>query len=520
MTLPLPRIGRAGVNVGYLLAQRARLNPAATAIIDGDIGLDYRALNIEVNRLAAGLRAQGIDRGDRVAIMASNSYRFYELLFACAKLGAIVVTVNYRLLAEEVEYIMRDSGASLLFFSHEYAEVANEVADAVPELRAVSLAAAGASGVSLQQLIDEGSGREPDTEDIGLDAPLMILYTSGTTGRPKGAILTHGNIVATSTNQAFDWGVVASDRCLVVAPLYHVGALLLLSWPTLHMGGTVIVHPGFDPVRVLEAIERDQVTTLFLAPTMWRMMLQQPGVRERDLSSIRLCCSGGESLPLPLMEQLLEVFGSQFTEGYGLTEASAAVAVLRPEHVRSKSGSVGLPFLHVSVRVVDDEGEDVAEGELGEIIVSGPTVMAGYWNRPDATAEKLRGAWLHTGDIGRMDADDFLYVVDRKDDMLISGGENVYPAEVEEILHRHPSVEQVAVIGTPDARWGQVVTAVVVPVADAEVTLEELSEFCSVRLAGFKRPRRLVLVDHLPRNPSGKVLKRVLREEIQSGVAQ
>ncbi|MEA2170087.1 MAG: fatty-acyl-CoA synthase [Solirubrobacteraceae bacterium] len=515
MTEAQARIGRAGVNVGYLLAQRARLNPDQTAVVDGATELDYARLNDEVNRLASGLAAEGIGAGDRVAILASNSYRFYELLFACAKLGAILVTVNYRLVADEVEYVMRDSGAALLFHSAEFADVAQTVARIVGDLRAGTLEGTQ-DGLSLQRLVENGTGEEPN-RPVRLDAPLMILYTSGTTGHPKGAVLTHANLVATSTNQHFDWGVTAADRCLVAAPLYHVGALLLLSWPTLHAGGTVVVHPGFDPRAVLDAIEHDRVSTLFLAPTMWRMMLLEPDALTRDLSAIRLCCSGGESLPLPLMEQLIDVFGSQFTEGYGLTEASAAVAVLRPEHLRTKSGSVGMPFLHVAVRVVAPDGEDVPTGALGEIIVNGPTVMAEYWGRPEATADKLRDGWLHTGDVGRFDADGFLFIVDRMDDMLISGGENVYPAEVESVLHGHPDIDQVAVIGVADERWGQIVTAAVVPADGASPTIEDIAAFCGDRLAGFKRPRRLVLVDDLPRNPSGKVLKRVLRDDLQAG---
>jgi fatty-acyl-CoA synthase len=509
------RVGRAGVNVGHVVAQRAQLDPEAVAIVDGAVVLNYRELNEEVNRLVGGLQNEGVEQGDRIAIVAGNSRHYFLLLFACAKLGAIMVTVNFRLVAEEVEYIVADCGAKLLMYGPEYSALAEAVIGGVDGLRSVSISSES-SGLTFQQVVAAGTTDEPGTP-VAIDAPLLIIYTSGTTGRPKGAILTHGNLLFTSTNQLFDWGVAASDRCLVQAPLFHIGAMGLLSWPTLHVGGTVIIHPGFDPAALLDSIETDRITTIFLAPTMWRMMLQEPDVRERDLSSIRLCASGGESLPLPLMEQLLEVFGSQFTEGYGLTECTAAVAVLRPEHVRAKSGSVGTPFLHVAVRIVDDAGQDVAPEELGEIIVNGPTVMAGYWGRPEATEAKLRDGWLHTGDVGRFDADGFLYIVDRIDDMLISGGENIYPAEVEKVLYHHPEVAEVAVIGTPDEQWGQIVTAVVVATEGASPSESGIAEFCGGKLASFKRPRRVVLVDDLPRNPSGKVLKRVLRERLASG---
>jgi fatty-acyl-CoA synthase len=310
--------------------------------------------------------------------------------------------------------------------------------------------------------------------------------------------------------------VTKDDRCLVVAPLYHVGGLLVLSFPTLHMGGSVTVHPSFDPAAVLRTIDSERTTTLFMAPTMWNMLLQQPDLADYEVRSIRLCCSGGEALPVAVMQRLTSLFGADFTDGYGLTEAASCSTVLRAEHVIDKTGSVGMPFMHNAVRVVDEEGNDVAAGEAGEVIQRGPTVMQGYWRRPDATAAAIRDGWLHTGDVGRFDADGFLWIVDRKNDMIISGAENVYPAEIEQALYRHESILEVAVIGLPDERWGECVTAVVVLRDGADESAESIIEFCRGKVAGYKRPRRVLFVDALPRNASGKVLKRVLREDATS----
>jgi fatty-acyl-CoA synthase len=250
---------------------------------------------------------------------------------------------------------------------------------------------------------------------------------------------------------------------------------------------------------------------------MWNMILQREDLESYDVSSIRLCCSGGEALPIALMERLIALFGADFTDGYGLTEGTSCSTVLRPEHVITKTGSVGTPFLHNAVRVVDEDDNDVAVGETGEVIQQGPTVMQGYWRRPDATAWALRNGWLHTGDVGRFDEDGFLYIVDRKDDMIITGAENVYPAEVEQVLYRHPAVVEAAVIGLPNEKWGQLVTAVVVLRDPTDVSEEDIVEFCRDKVAGYKRPRRVIVTDALPRNASGKVLKRVLRDECSGG---
>jgi fatty-acyl-CoA synthase len=503
--------GRGGVNVGHVLVQRARLGPNRLAITFEQTSLTYADLNARVNRLANGLAGLGVGRGDRVAVLLSNCHEYYEVLFACAKLGAVLVTVNYRLVADEVRHVLEDAEPGVFIYGDEFREVADAARLTAPAVVPVILERAGSpAGLTYAQLLEAPSS-EPDRV-VGLDDPLIIMYTSGTTGRPKGVVLSHGNVLWTSFNQIADWGLRTEDRCLVVAPLYHVGGLLVLTFPCLHLGGAVYIHGSYEPGNVLDAIAAHGITTLFLAPTMWNMLLQQPDIDNQDLSSVRLCCSGGEALPVAVMERLTALFGEVFTDGYGLTEASSCSTVLRPEHVITKRGSVGVPLLHNALRVVDPDGADVAVGERGEVIQSGPTVMQGYWRRPEATADALRNGWLHTGDVGRFDEDGFLWIVDRKKDMIISGAENVYPAEIEQVLYRHPSILEVAVIGLPDERWGEAVTAVVALRAGVTDTEAGIADYCRGKMAGYKRPRRVIFIDALPRNPSGKVLKRVLRE--------
>jgi fatty-acyl-CoA synthase len=502
--------GAAGVNLGYVIAQRARRTPSAPAIVTDGAVLTYQALDRRANRLANALQGRGVGHGDRVAVLLTNCPEFFEVLFGCAKLGARLVTINYRLVADEVRFILASSGARVLIHGADMSDTARAATDARVERVVVGEQTDG-TALPYESLIEGASPMAPGVE-VGLSDDAAVIYTSGTTGRPKGAVLTHGNLLHTSLNQVIDFAIVATDRTLVAAPLYHVGGMLVLTLPTLHVGGTVYLHRAFRADEVLAAFERERITTAFLAPTMWKMLLGEPDVTERDLSSLRLCVSGGESLPIASIRELVAVFGRGFAEGYGLTEAASSTTVLRPEDVLRKPGSVGLPLIHNAVRVVGDDGHDVEPGRAGEIWQSGPTVMRGYWEQPEATAKVLRDGWLRTGDIGRTDEDGYLYIVDRANDMIISGAENVYPAEVEQALYRHPAIEEAAVIGLPDEQWGEIVTAVVVPRAGSELTELDVIEHCRPIMAGFKRPRRVHFTDALPRNPSGKVRKGELRK--------
>lgn len=502
--------GAAGVNLGYVLAQRALLAPSSPAIVTDGVVLTYEALDQRVNRLANALRSRGIGYGDRVAVLLTNCPEFLEVLFACAKLGARMVTINYRLIADEVAFILDDSGARLLVHGTDLAQTAR-AATAATITRVVVGDTDDDAAEPYELLLTNQSPQAPGTE-LSLSDDIAIIYTSGTTGRPKGAVLTHANLLHSSLNQVIDFAVVASDRTLLAAPLYHVGGMLILTFPTLHVGGTVFLHRAFRPDEVIAAFERERITTAFLAPTMWKMLLGEPGLAERDFSSLRLGVSGGESLPVSSIEALVDMFGAGFAEGYGLTEAASCTTVLRSQDLLRKPGSVGMPFIHNAIRVVGADGRDVAPGDIGEVWQSGPTVMRGYWERPDATAAVLRDGWLRTGDVGRLDDEGFLYIVDRAKDMIISGAENVYPVEVEQVLYRHPDIEEAAVIGLPDERWGEAVTAVIVAKAGSHLTEQDVIDHCRPLMAGFKRPRRVRFTEALPRNPSGKVLKAQLRE--------
>jgi acyl-CoA synthetase (AMP-forming)/AMP-acid ligase II len=341
-----------------------------------------------------------------------------------------------------------------------------------------------------------------------------LMYTSGTTARPKGVMITYANLYWKNVAHVIEFGITGADRGLACGPLYHVGALDLTTTTVLYAGGTVEVHRQFDAAAVLDTIERHAITTVWLAPSMVNALLAHPTLEARDLSGLRLVIDGGEKMPLPLIERLLRAFpNAWFADAYGLTETVSGDTFLDKGKTVAKIGSVGKPCLHLEVEIWDDEGRPVPAGTLGEIVLRGPKVFKGYWKDPDATAAAFRGGWFHTGDIGSIDADGFLYIVDRKKDLIISGGENIASPEVERVLYEHPAVLEASVVGRPDPRWSEVPVAFVVLREGAKASAEELQEFCRARLARFKVPRAVEFIEALPRNPSGKVLKRVLREQ-------
>ena len=338
------------------------------------------------------------------------------------------------------------------------------------------------------------------------------MYTSGTTGRPKGVMLTHANLAWKNYAHITEFGFTASDIGLACGPLYHVGALDLVTTTMIAVGATTIIHRTFDAAHVVEEIERSRITTVWMAPAMLRAVLDQPGIEERDLSSVRVIIAGGEKLPIPYIERLQRVFPAAWlADAYGLTETVSGDTFLDPDGARTKIGSVGRACLYLELEIWGDDDVPVPAGERGEVVLRGPKVFPGYWNDPDATAAAFRGGWFHTGDIGIKDGDGYVYIVDRLKDMIVSGGENIASSEVERVLYEHPAVVEVAVIGRPDERWGEVPVAVVVLAPGAEATAAELIEHCRGQLAKFKVPKDVTFIDALPRNPSGKVLKRELR---------
>jgi fatty-acyl-CoA synthase len=498
--------------VGSWIARRARRTPGLVAVIhDGD-RLSYAQLHGRVTRLAQGLRGLGIGRGDRVAYLGPNHPAFLETLFAAGTLGAILVPLNTRLAAPELARHLADSGSRALVYGAGQAGTAATLRAAAPEVRDVVALADPASGEhGYPDLLGAGPGTDID-EPVGLDDPCLVMYTSGTTGRAKGATLSHGNITWNAVNAVVDADFRRDEIALVVAPLFHTAALNMLCLPTLLKGGAVVIEPGFEPGRALAAIEAHRVTSMFGVPAVYDAMAAHPRWPDADLSSLRMLLCGGAPVPEATIRGYTSR-GLTFIQGYGMTETSPGALLLDAAHVESKAGSAGVPHFFTDVRVVRPDLTPAAPGETGEIVVAGPNVMRGYWNQPEATVLALAdGAWLRSGDAGTTDADGYVFVVDRIKDMIISGGENIYPAEVENVLREHPAVADCGVIGVPDARWGEVGRAVVVLRPGAQATEAGLLAFLDGRIARYKIPKSVRFTAELPRTGTGKILKKGLRE--------
>lgn len=506
--------------IGSWPARRARKTPQRTAIVHGDTHLTYRDLHARVLRLAHALRALGVARGDRVAHLGPNHPAFLETLFATGALGAVFVPLNTRLAAPELAYNLSDSGSTVLVHSAEHAGTAAAAGADAPALRRVTLGPADEGALGYEELLT-GGRTDPLDEPVAPDDPCMIMYTSGTTGRPKGAVLSHANITWNSLNVLVDTDLTGDETTLVVAPLFHTAGLNMTCLPTLLKGGRVVLHEAFDAGRVLEAVAAHRVTYMFGVPTMYDAMAAHPRWRETDLSSLRSVSCGGAPVPARTIETYL-ARGLAFSQGYGMTEASPGVLFLDREQASAKAGSAGVPHFFTDTRVRAADGGPAGPGEKGEVLVQGPNVMSGYWGRPEDTAAAFtEDGWLRTGDVARTDEDGYAYIVDRVKDMFVSGGENVYPAEVEDALLGHPAVRECAVIGVPDPVWGEVGHAVVVlePGADAGADGSEILDRLRGRLAKYKIPKTVAFVDALPRTASGKIVKSAVRKAYAPGPA-
>jgi fatty-acyl-CoA synthase len=483
------------------------MSPERIAVVHDGREHSYREMGDRATRLAHALAARGARHGSRVAYLGQNHPAFLDTLFAAGLLGAVFVPLNTRLAVPELAYILNDCGADGLVWAPRHATAVAELATLAPtdwqlpldDLPAI-LAAAPA---------------DPIDEPVAESETCMIMYTSGTTGRPKGVQLTHANVAWNTVNLLLDVDLTSTEVTLVSAPMFHVAALNQTVLPTFCKGGTMILVSAFDPDETLELIERHRVTYLFGVPAMFLAVTRSPRWPQADLSSVRSLICGGAPVPEALITAYQQR-GLTFMQGYGTTECAPGVLFLRAAESAAKVGSAGTPSFFTDVRVVAADGADVAPGEPGEIIVQGPNVMAGYWRQPDATAEVLdTDGWLRTGDIAVVDTDGYLYVRDRIKDLIISGGENIYPAEVEDVLYQHPAVAECAVIGVPHPYWGEVGRAVVVLRADAHPTPAELLAFLDGRIARYKIPKSVVFAETLPRTASGKVLKSHLRDRYQ-----
>jgi len=502
--------------IGEVLARWARKTPDNEALVFRNKRFTYREYNERVNRLANGLRTLGVNKGDKVALLFSNSNEIAEGFLAVCKLGAIVVPLNFRLVGRELVYQICNSDSIVLIFGEQYQETVNSIKDELPEIK--EYISAGNSDISgflnYEDFLASHDQSEP-LVPVSEDDPAFIMYTSGTTGKPKGAVLTHKNVILSALITSIEAPGSPVEHMLCITPIFHVAAAGSLI-KMLLAGGSTIIHDQFDPDEVLETIEKEKITYMFLVPAMWIMLLENDKINSIDKSSLQRALTGASVMPGTIKKKIMENFpNARLSDSFGQTEMSPVAVILRPEDFFRKQGSVGRPVMTIEARIVDENDNDVPQGEVGEIIYRGPTTMKEYYKNPKATAEAMRNGWFHSGDLVRADEEGFIYVVDRSKDMIISGGENIYAVEVEEVLYSHPAVLEAAVIGVPDPKWEEAVTAVLVLREGFQTTEEEIIEHCKQNLASYKKPKSVEFLDDLPKNATGKVQKFKLREKYQ-----
>jgi len=489
------------LNLASLLIESAGRTPGAPAIRLGEVELSYGELDERSARLAALLQKHGFQPGDRVGVMLPNVPEFPIAYYGVLRAGGIVVPMNVLLKRREIAFYLEDSGAELLLAWHGFAEEARGGAtDASAETIEVEPASFAETLAGLEPTPGLAGTAEDDTA--------VILYTSGTTGKPKGAELTHMNLfrnadVSSRTTSEISQG----DVVLGALPLFHSFGQTVSMNASLKVGACLTLVPRFDPGEALATMQRDGVTHFYGVPTMYGALLHHPERESFDTSKLRICITGGASMPVEVLRGFEDAFGAKVMEGYGLSETSPVACSNHPDKER-KAGSIGTPIEGVEMQVVDEDDNPVAQGEVGEIAIRGHNIMKGYWQRPDATSEAMRGGWFHSGDMARTDEDGYFYIVDRKKDLIIRGGYNVYPREVEEVLYEHPKIREAAVVGVPHDEWGEEIGAAVVLHEGEELAPEEVSAYVKERIAAYKYPRVVWFLDDLPKGPTGKILKR------------
>lgn len=491
------------------LKRWARYSPECPALIDGQTGdqISYELL-YQLSQATAEFLSQkyGIASGDRVAVLSKNCWQYVALFYGLQRLGAVMVPINIRLTAREVQHVIQDSEPKLMIHELEFTPIVKQLSTAVP-----CWPMDGEFGY--HGFLKEKPHREFEFETLSDDHPVMILYTSGTTGAPKGALITHKMLFWNSVSTGLRLNLVQSDVQVACLPFFHTGGWNVLLTPFLHRGATSVVVEKFVPEQMLELCERYNVTVLFGVPTMMDRMARSDRFASSRLESVRFAIVGGEPMPLELIK-IWQQRSIPIRQGYGLTEYGPNVFSLNEQDSERKMGSIGFPNFYIDTRVVSEHGADAVPGEVGELWLRGPACTPGYWQNPRATEESIHEGWFKTGDLVKVDEEGYFYVVGRKKDMYISGGENVYPAEVEQVLRRHPEVLEAAVIGVPDEKWGEVGKAFVVLMAGSKVNEGDLIQFCQLSLAKFKVPKHVRFLSELPKGESGKILKRALKTNL------
>ncbi|WP_209122694.1 long-chain fatty acid--CoA ligase [Alkalihalobacillus sp. BA299] len=501
--------------VGGLLKSAAYQTPTKEAFVYEDRRVTYAELYDRATNISHWLRKQGLKQNDKVGFILKNGLPFVEIFFATTLSGAVGVPINFRLKQNEIEYILQNSETKFLFIEKEYIEVVEAIRHRLEDLESVVVVDEIDHHPDMFAYDTTFSEVEEDLSPININENdgCMIVYTSGTTGRPKGAVLTHKNLFQNGMNMIWEFELDTSFRFLLVPPLFHVGSMSFLIHTCL-VKGTSVIHRTFQPELILQTVEKEKINSLFLVPAMWNFLLQVPGIEKYDLSSLQKCMTAAAICPLELKKAMMHHFPhASIYDVFGQTEMSPCTTCLHPEDSLRKTTSVGKPVINVEVRIVDEQMNDVPVGEIGEIVYRGPTLMKEYYKNPEATKEAFSGGWFHSGDLVRMDDEGFIYVVDRKKDMIISGGENIYPAEIEEVLYTHPKILEAAVIGVPDTNWGENVKAIVVMKPNETMSVQEVIDYCAKYLASYKKPKVVEFLKELPRNAAGKVLKTALRSE-------
>ena len=516
------------VHLSDIARFHAKRCPNKVAFVHEERSITYEEFNIHSERVANGLVKEGIQEQDRVAYMDKNSERFYELVMGCSKSNSVIVGINWRLAPPEVAYILNDSQAKILFVGEDFFGLVDKILKDVPTVKKVICMSGQKSDWPEYESWRDSQNEDQCKRQENLENVAIQMYTSGTTGHPKGVQLTHNNFYSSRNNidpqEGMEWAEWTEDEVqLVVAPTFHIGGAGS-GIGGLYASAKNVVLKEFEPSEVLHAINDHGITKIFMVPAMMKMILDNPLSRETDYSTIKYISYGASPIPLDLLKEAIEVFQCGFIQLYGMTETSGSVTYLPPEdhdvngNERMKSAGKALP--HCEILIVDEKGKELPTGGVGEIIVRTTSNMLGYWNLPEETTKTLKEGWLYTGDAGYMDADGYVYVHDRVKDMIVSGGENIYPAEVENAIFGHAKVSDVAVIGIPDEQWGEAVKAIVVLKENQEASEEEIITFAREKIAGFKTPKSVDFIEELPRNPSGKILKKDLRKPYWEGLGK